>query len=81
VAIIIWLVIGAAIGFVAGIVVHAAPMRRFAYVILGAAAAIGGGLAAGREREAWDSTALIVAALAAILLVAIVNLFRRSPAG
>ena len=80
-AIIIWLVIGAAIGAVAGVVVHdLPPRRRFLCVLLGMAGAAGGGLVADRGRGPWDSTALIVAALSAMLLVALVNLFRRGPA-
>ena len=80
-AIIIWLVIGAVIGFVAGIVVHAAPPRRLVYVVLGIAGAIGGGAIVPGERDPLDSTALIVAGFAAVILLGIVNLFRRSPAG
>ena len=80
-AIIIWLVIGAVIGFITGIVVHAAPKRRLVYVVLGIVGAVGGGAVVRGDRDPFDSTALIVAGLSAIILLGVVNLFRRSPAG
>lgn len=82
-AIIIWIVIGAIIG-IGGIVVQRIEtlLGRLANLAGGTLGAIGGGIAAGRGAigdDPWRTTALIVAAAGALILVGIVNLFRHRP--
>ena len=78
---IVWLAVGAAIGL-AAILVHriAGSGGRLANLAAGMLGALGGGYADGRGRiasEPFEPTTLIVAAAGAVILVGIVNLFRR----
>lgn len=80
--VVVWLVVGAAIGL-AAILVHriAGTGGRLANLAAGMLGAVGGGYAEGRGSVAadpLDTNALIVAAAGAVILVGIVNLFRRS---
>ncbi len=81
--ILVWILIGAAIG-VAGMVVQRidGAYHRLLNILAGVAGAIAGGLAAGKGEvidDPWRTTALIVAAAGAVILVGIVNLFRHRP--
>ena len=79
---IVWLAIGAAIGLAAILVLRIAGRGgRLGNVVAGLLGALAGGYAEGRGSVAadpLDTNALIVAAAGAVILVGIVNLFRRS---
>ena len=82
--ILVWLAIGAAVGF-AAMRLQRVETTSARLLVLGAGivGAIAGGIAAGRGSigdDPWRTTALIVAAAGAIILVGIVNLFRHRPA-
>jgi uncharacterized membrane protein YeaQ/YmgE (transglycosylase-associated protein family) len=82
VTIVVWLAIGAAIGFGAALILRVeGAAARLVNVAAGVVGAIGGGLAEGRGAvgaDPWETNALIVAAAGAIILIGIANLFRRS---
>jgi uncharacterized membrane protein YeaQ/YmgE (transglycosylase-associated protein family) len=84
VTILVWLVIGAAIGVAAMLIQRVETLLgRLLNIGGGIAGALGGGIAAGRGEigdDPWRTTALIVAAAGAVILVGIVNLFRHRPA-
>jgi uncharacterized membrane protein YeaQ/YmgE (transglycosylase-associated protein family) len=84
VTILVWLAIGAAIGAAAILILRVETTSGKALIIgAGIVGALAGGIAAGRGAvgdDPWRTTALIVAAAGAILLVGIVNLFRHRPA-
>ena len=78
--IVVWLVIGAAIGIAAGVVMRG---RRLINLLAGMAGAFAGGVAEGRGtigQDPADVTALIVAAASAVILIGILNLFSRGAA-
>lgn len=83
--IVIWLLIGAAIGFAATLVLAVwARMRLIINLAAGMAGALAGGIAEAHGRippSPWDMNGLIVASASAVILLGIVNLFQRSPAG
>lgn len=82
-SILVWLILGAAIGFVGAHVQHAQGAARLLNIGAGIVGALAGGIAEGRGHigdDPWKITALIVAAAGAVILVGIVNLFRRRPA-
>ena len=81
--ILIWAILGAAIGLIGAHVQHARGAARLLVMAAGVLGALAGGLAEGRGAigdDPWKTTALIVAAAGAVILVGIVNLFRRRPA-
>ena len=82
-AILLWLVIGGAIGIAAILVQRVeTSVGRALNLAGGTLGAIAGGIAAGRGEigdDPWRTTALIVAAAGAVILVGIVNLFRHRP--
>jgi uncharacterized membrane protein YeaQ/YmgE (transglycosylase-associated protein family) len=83
VTILVWLILGAAIGLVGAHVQHAQGTARLLNIGAGIVGALAGGLAEGRGAigdDPWKTAALIVAAAGAVILVGIVNLFRRRPA-
>jgi uncharacterized membrane protein YeaQ/YmgE (transglycosylase-associated protein family) len=84
VTILVWIVIGAVIGAAAMLIQRVETLAGRALNIgAGIAGAIAGGIAAGRGDigdDPWRTTALIVAAASALILVGIVNLFRHRPA-
>jgi uncharacterized membrane protein YeaQ/YmgE (transglycosylase-associated protein family) len=84
VTILVWLVIGAAIGIAATFILRVETASgKMLIAGAGIVGALAGGIAAGRggvEDDPWRTTALIVAAAGAILLVGIVNIFRHRPA-
>jgi uncharacterized membrane protein YeaQ/YmgE (transglycosylase-associated protein family) len=83
VTILIWLILGAAIGLVGAHVQHAQGAARLLNIGAGIIGALAGGLAEGRGAiggDPWKITALIVAAAGAVILIGIINLFRRRPA-
>ncbi|HEX8527491.1 GlsB/YeaQ/YmgE family stress response membrane protein [Allosphingosinicella sp.] len=78
--IIVWLVIGAAVGLAAGAVMRG---RWLVNILGGMAGAFAGGVAEGRGsigQNPADVTALIVAAASALILIGILNLFSRGAA-
>lgn len=81
--ILVWLAIGAAIGVAATLIQRIHTLSgRLLLVGAGIVGALAGGIAAGRGAigdDPWRTTALIVAAAGAIILVGIVNLFRHRP--
>lgn len=81
----VWLAIGASIGLAAAAVLRIdTNAARLLNIAAGIAGALAGGLAEGRgsiRADPWDITSLIVAAACAVILVGIVNLFRRSAVG
>lgn len=83
-SILVWIVIGAFIGVAAMLLQRVETvMGRVLNVGAGIVGAIAGGIAAGRGAigdDPWRTTALIVAAASALILVGIVNLFRHRPA-
>jgi uncharacterized membrane protein YeaQ/YmgE (transglycosylase-associated protein family) len=85
VTILVWILIGALVGGAAILVQGVqGAYHRLLNLIAGVAGAIGGGLAAGKGSVLDDPLrmkAMVVAAAGAIILVGIVNLFRRRPAG
>jgi uncharacterized membrane protein YeaQ/YmgE (transglycosylase-associated protein family) len=84
VTILVWLVIGAAIGVAAMLIQRVdGTSGKLLNIGAGIAGALAGGIAAGRgtiAEDPWRTTALIVAAAGAVILVGIVNLFRHRPA-
>jgi uncharacterized membrane protein YeaQ/YmgE (transglycosylase-associated protein family) len=84
VTILVWLVIGAAIGVAAMLLQRVdGAGGKLLNVGAGVIGAIAGGIAAGRGEigdDPWRTTALIVAAAGAVILIGIVNLFRHRPA-
>jgi uncharacterized membrane protein YeaQ/YmgE (transglycosylase-associated protein family) len=83
VAVLIWLVIGGAIGIAAIIAQRVeTSLGRMLNLAAGIVGAVAGGIAAGRGEigpDPWRTTALIVAVAGAVILVGIVNLFRHRP--
>ena len=82
--ILVWLAIGAAIGSAATLILRVETASgKMLIVGAGIVGALAGGIAAGRgaiEGDPFRTTALIVAAAGAILLVGLVNIFRHRPA-
>ena len=81
-AILVWLVVGAAVGVAACLVLRIeSGAWRLLNLGAGMAGAVGGGIAEGHGAIADDplkTSALIVAAAGAVILTGIVNLFRRT---
>ncbi|MEA3017917.1 MAG: hypothetical protein QOI38_2639 [Sphingomonadales bacterium] len=81
---IIWIAIGAAVGFAAAFVHRLKALWPLLFnLVAGIAGAIGGGVAEGRgaiDAAPLETNALIVAACGAVILVGILNLFLRRPA-
>lgn len=82
--VLVWIVIGALVGAVAMLLQEVeTTIGRALNIGGGIVGAIAGGLAAGRGAigdDPWRTTALVVAAAGAVILVGIVNLFRHRPA-
>ena len=81
--IVVWLAIGAAIGFGAALILRVeGAAARLVNIAAGVVGAVGGGLAEGRGAvgaDPWEMNSLLVAAAGALILIGIVNLFRHRP--
>jgi uncharacterized membrane protein YeaQ/YmgE (transglycosylase-associated protein family) len=84
VTIIVWLVIGAALGIGAAVTLRVEGGGAWLVnLTAGMVGAVGGGLAESRGsigHDPWQANALIVTVAGALILVGIANLFRRRPA-